>query len=218
MSNLLQLTPHLYEYILTNSLQEPTVLHQLNEKTKALPEARMMTMPDQAQFIYFLLKLIRAKKVIEIGAFTGYCTAWIALSLPDDGKVIACDIDEKWPNIGKKYWEELGIANKIELRIGKATDTLSQLLIDQENTFDAVFIDADKLNYDSYYEKSLCLVKPGGLIIFDNLLWSGAVADDSNTDPSTMHLKQLTKKLHQDQRIFFSLITVADGVGLALKK
>src|SRR5579862_1328882 len=211
MSNLLPLTSALHEYILSNSLKEPAPLNQLREQTAALPNARMMTMPDQAQFIYFLLKLIRAKKAIEIGVFTGYCTGWIALAIPDDGKLIACDIDVKWPNIGKTYWDKLGLTNKIELCIGNALDTLDKLLLSEENTFDAIFIDADKLNYDAYYEKSLRLIKQGGLILFDNLLWSGKVSDPSNKEASTLHIQNLTKKLHQDNRVYFSLVTIADG-------
>ena len=218
MSNLLPLTKQLHEYILANSLHEPNALHQLRLKTQAMPEAVMMTMPDQAQFIHFLLKLIRAKKVIEVGVFTGYCTGWMALSLPADGKLIACDIDDQWPSVGKEYWNELGVANKIDLRVGNAVNTLDTLLVDEAGSFDAVFIDADKLNYDTYYEKSLNLVKPGGLIVFDNLLWSGKVADQSNKDASTQHLRMLTQKLYQDERVDFSLVTIADGVGLALKK
>jgi predicted O-methyltransferase YrrM len=218
MSNLLPLTSQLYEYILANSLKEPKPLEKLHAQTKTMSEARMMTMPDQAQFIYFLLKLIRAKKIIEIGVFTGYCTGWMAYALEDQGKIIGCDIDEEWPSIGKKYWEELGVANKIDLKIGNALDTLDQLLLDQANTFDAIFIDADKLNYTAYYEKSLKLVRQGGLILFDNLLWSGKVADLTAQDASTIHLRSLTKNLHQDERIYFSLVTIADGMGLALKK
>ena len=219
MSNILTITPKLHEYIIANSLREPEALTQLRQLTTAMPEARMVTLADQGQFIGFLLKLIQAKRVIEIGTFTGCGTFSMALALPENGEVISCDIDEKWPNMGKPYWEKGGVSHKIHLKIGDAIDTLNKLIGSGENgCFDAVFIDADKEHYEDYYELSLQLVRTGGLVLLDNVLWSGRVIDESNQEASTINIRQLNKKMHHDERIDFTLITVGDGMALALKK
>ncbi len=219
MSNLLDINQNLHSYIVDSSVRQPEALAKLYSTTLTYPDSQMVTMPDQAQFIGFLLKLINAKKVIEVGVYTGYCTSWIAMALPENGKVIAIDRDERWYGIGQECWRELGVESKIDLRTGEAIDILSELKSSsQAGQFDAVFIDADKSNYDNYYEIALRLVRQKGLIIFDNMLWSGKVADPDKNDLSTRSLRDLTYKIKNDDRVDFSLITVADGVGLAIKR
>ncbi len=218
MSNLLPLNNQLHNYLLSHSLREPDALNALREETLKLPDAGMMTLPDQAQFIQCLLMLMRAKRVIEVGSFTGYATGWMALALPKEGQLIACDVNQSHVAMGQPYWEQLGISEQIDVRIADAAKTLNDLVAHQAGAFDAIFIDADKLNYDTYYELSLQLVRTGGLIIFDNLLWSGKVADLEQQDKTTQHLRYLTDKLHNDKRVSFSLVTVADGMGLVIKQ
>jgi len=219
MSNILSLTPKLHEYILANSLREPKALTELRQITAKLPQSKMVTLADQGQFIGLLLKLIQAKRVIEVGTFTGCGTFSMALALPENGEVISCDIDEEWPNIGKPYWEKGGVAAKIHVKIGNAVDTLKRLIESGESgCFDGVFIDADKEQYDNYYELSLQLVRSGGLILLDNMLWSGKVIDKNDQEPSTINIRQLNQKMHHDERIDFSLVPIADGMALALKR
>lgn len=218
MSNYVNVTPELNQYIFDNSVNEPDSLAKLREQTCTLAESKMMTLPYQAQYLNFLLKLIQAEKVIEVGVFTGYATGWMALALPKTGQLIACDVEEKWANIGKPYWEALGVDELIDLRIGAAEATLHTLLeSNQQESFDAVFIDADKGNYDAYYELSLSLLRKGGIILFDNLLWSGKVADPMEADNDTKSLREITLKLHQDARVNFVLLNIADGLGMAMK-
>ena len=219
MSNkTLNLDSHLYEYFLSVSLQEAEILQQLRAETAKLPMGRMQIAPEQGQFMALLIQLMRAKKALEIGVFTGYSSTAIALALPSDGKLIACDIDEKYTNIARRYWQQAGIANKIDLHLAPATETLEQLIARGEaGTFDFVFIDADKRSYDTYYEKSLQLVRPGGLITIDNVFWSGKVADSEIQDNRTKIIRALNKKIHQDTRVNLSLVPIGDGLTLAMK-
>ncbi|MBD2098355.1 class I SAM-dependent methyltransferase [Trichocoleus sp. FACHB-591] len=220
MSNkTLDLTNQLYDYLLSNSLREPELLAQLRQKTAEHPMAQMQIAPEQGQFMALLVQLMGAKKTLEVGVFTGYSSLAVALALPTDGKVIACDVSEEYTAIARRYWQAAGVANKIELRIGPAVDTLDQLLAAGEaETFDFAFIDADKSNYWNYYERSLQLVRPGGLIAIDNVLWSGRVADPQVQDNRTESIRVFNAKLHQDQRITLSLVPIADGLTLALKR
>jgi len=166
-----------------------------------------------------LVQLIGATKTLEVGVFTGYSSLVVALALPPDGKIIACDVSEEYTAIARRYWQKAGVADKIDLRIAPALETLDRLLAEgQANTFDFAFIDADKSSYDDYYERALQLVRVGGLIAIDNVLWSGAVADPSITNTSTEKIRALNQKLHQDDRITLSLIPIADGLTLALKR
>lgn len=219
-NNFLPLTEQLYAYILNNSLREPDVLRRLREETQATnPHAIMAISPVQGQFMMLLLKLIGAKKTLEVGVFTGYSSLCTALSLPADGHIFACDVSEEWTSVARRYWAEAGVADKITLRLAPATETLDALLADgHAGTFDFAFIDADKSNYDAYYERTLRLVRKGGLIVFDNMLWYGKVSDDSVTDEDTVALRALNAKLHQDERVFTSLIGVGDGMHLAIKQ
>jgi predicted O-methyltransferase YrrM len=220
MSNkTLDLTNQLYDYLLSNSLREPELLAQLRQETAQHPMAQMQIAPEQGQFMTLLVQLLGAKKTLEVGVFTGYSSLVVALALPADGQVVACDVSEEFTAIARRYWQMAGVADKIDLRIGPAVETLDQLLAAGEaETFDFAFIDADKSNYWNYYERSLQLVRPGGLIAIDNVLWSGRVADPKVQDNRTTSIRAFNAKLHQDDRITLSLVPIADGLTLALKR
>jgi caffeoyl-CoA O-methyltransferase len=205
---------------MNNSLREPEVLRRLREETLASnPHAVMAVSPLQGQFMTLLVKLIGAVKTLEVGVFTGYSSLCTALALPPQGRIVACDVSEEWTSMARRYWAEAGVADKITLRLAPAIETLDALLRDgQAGTFDFAFIDADKENYDNYYERALKLVRVGGLIVFDNMLWSGAVADPGVQDAETVALRALSEKLHHDERVFVSLIPVGDGMTLAIKQ
>ena len=213
------LEQHLADYIQSISLREPDILKQLREETAKLSMARMQISPEQGQFMALLAQLMGAKKTLEIGVFTGYSALAVALALPDDGKVIACDISEEYTAIAKDFWERAGVSEKIDLRIAPALETLDQLISEGETgSFDLAFIDADKRNYENYYERALRLLRPGGLILIDNVLWSGKVVDPTITDKQTQAIREFNQKLHQDSRISLSLIAIADGLTLVLKR
>lgn len=221
MSNdFLVLSDLLYKWLEANSLREPAVLRRLREETAATnPLAIMAISPVQGQFLMLLLKLMRAVRTIEVGVFTGYSSLCTALALPENGQIMACDVSAEWTSVARRYWAEAGVADKISLRLAPATETLDALLAEgQAGTFDFAFIDADKANYDAYYERALKLVRPGGLLVFDNMLWYGKVADESVQDADTVALRALSAKLQKDERVFVSLIPVGDGITLALKQ
>lgn len=212
------LNPDLYHYLLSVSLREPEVLNQLRQETARHPQARMQIAPEQGQLMALLVRLMGAKKTLEVGVFTGYSTLSVALALPPDGKVIACDVNQQDTAIARRYWQQAGVANKIELHLAPASETLDWLLTsEQAGTFDFAFIDADKSNYDHYYERSLQLVRSGGLIAIDNVLWSGRVADPAVQDNRTNKIRAFNQKLHQDQRVIISQVSIGDGLTLALK-
>ncbi|MHC5933994.1 class I SAM-dependent methyltransferase [Nostoc sp.] len=209
----------LYNYLLSVSLREPEILLKLRQETASHPRSGMQISPEQGQFMRLLVQLIGAKKTLEVGVFTGYSSLSVALALPADGKIIAADVNEEFTAIARRYWQEAGVADKIDLRLAPGLETLDQLLATgQAETFDFAFIDADKENYDGYYERSLQLVRPGGLIAIDNVLWSGQVAQEQNQDQSTQAIRALNKKLHHDERITLSLVPIADGLTLAIKR
>jgi predicted O-methyltransferase YrrM len=209
----------LADYIQSISLREADILKQLREETAKLSMARMQISPEQGQLMALLVQLMGAKKTLEIGVFTGYSALAVALALPDDGKIIACDISEEYTAIAKDFWERAGVSEKIDLRIAPALETLDQLISEGETgSFDLAFIDADKRNYENYYERALTLLRPGGLILIDNVLWSGKVIDPTITDKQTQAIREFNQKLHQDSRISLSLIAIADGLTLALKR
>lgn len=219
MSNkTLSLNNSLYEYILSVSLREPEVLARLRAETLQQPMSMMLSAPEQGQFLALLAQLIGARKCLEVGVYTGYSTLWVALALPHDGSVLACDVSEKWTAIARRYWEEAGVAERIDLQLAPALETLDRLLAaDQADSFDFAFIDADKENYPYYYERTLQLLRPGGLMLIDNTLWSGAVADTSRQDPETCAIRALNDLVHADDRVQMSLLPVADGLTLARK-
>jgi caffeoyl-CoA O-methyltransferase len=214
----LGLDEHLYNYFLSVSLREPDLLRQLREETTHLPNAIMQIAPEQGQFMALLIKLLGATKTLEVGVFTGYSSLCVALALPENGKLVACDVSEEYTAVARRYWQAAGVVDKIELRIAPALETLDELLATgQAETFDFAFIDADKRNYDGYYERSLQLIRPGGLIAIDNVLWSGRIADPQDQEKNTQALRALNEKLHADERITLSMVPIADGLTLALK-
>jgi predicted O-methyltransferase YrrM len=179
----------------------------------------MQIAPEQGQFLAMLAKLINAKRALEIGTFYGYSALWVALALPKDGRLVACDINDEWTAIARRYWERAGVADKIELRLGLATDTLRALEREaMAGSFDLAFIDADKSGYDEYYEQSLHLLRPGGVIVFDNVLWSGRVADPRVRDADTRALRALNTKIAADDRVDKVMVTIGDGMTVARKK
>lgn len=208
-----------YDYLLEVSLREPPVLARLREETAGLPRAIMQISPEQGQFMALLAELLGARRVLEVGTFTGYSALVVALALPTDGRVITCDVNEETAAIARRYWAEAGVADKIELRLGPAVDTLDALLADGgAGTFDLAFVDADKTNYDAYYERGLALLRPGGLMLVDNVLWGGAVADPQHEDEDTDAIRALNAKIHGDERVSLSLLPVSDGLTLARKR
>ncbi|MGE0160346.1 MAG: class I SAM-dependent methyltransferase [Gemmatimonadales bacterium] len=213
------LTDEVYDYLLRLSLREPELLARLRAETATLEDAQMQIGPEQGQLMALLVELIGARRTLEIGTFTGYSALVVALALPADGRVIACDVSEAWTAVARRYWKEAGVADKIDLRLAPARETLEGLLREgRRDHFDFAFIDADKANYDVYYELCLQLVRPGGLIVVDNVLWSGKVADPSVTDADTEAIRRLNAKLAQDRRIGLSLLPVGDGLTLARRR
>ncbi|MCU0566725.1 MAG: class I SAM-dependent methyltransferase [Oculatellaceae cyanobacterium Prado106] len=209
----------IYHYILSVSLREPELLQQLRQETAQMPMGIMQIAPEQGQFMALLVQLIQAKKTLEVGVFTGYSSLSVALALPADGQMIACDVSEEYTAIARKYWQQAGVAGKIDLRIAPALETLDRLLAEgQASSFDFAFIDADKGNYPNYYERSLQLLRPGGLMAIDNVLWSGKVADPQVQDETTQAIRDFNQTLHQDQRVSLSLVAIADGLTLAMKR
>jgi len=209
----------LYEYMNSVSLREPGVLKRLREETAALPQHNMQISPDQGQFMGLLVELTGARKCLEIGTFTGYSALSVARRLPDGGTLVACDTSEDFTNRAKPFWREAGVAEKIDLRIGPAMETLDQLLADGEGaSFDFTFIDADKVNYMGYFQRALDLARPGGLICVDNVLWNGAVADPSRNDEDTEAIRAFNAALTNDPRISLSMLPMGDGLTLARKR
>ena len=215
----INLTPKVYSYLKNNSLREPEILKELREETHKIFQERMQISPEQGQFMRLLIEILGAKKTLDIGTFTGYSALAVALSLPDDGKVIACDTNVEWTNLAQYFWKKAKVSHKIDLKLAPALKTLDKLLAEgEENTFDFAFIDADKCNYMSYYERSLALLRKGGLIAIDNVLWGGQVADSAIQDSDTVIIRELNAKVLMDERVTISMLPVGDGLTLARKK
>ena len=219
-SRTLNLDDKLYEYLLANSVREHPAQIALREATRAHPHAGMQISPEQGQFMALLIKLLGARRTIEVGVFTGYSALTVALVLPADGKVLACDISDEYTRIGKPFWAQADVAGKIELCLAPALQTLdARIAAGEAGEYDIAFIDADKSGYDAYYERCLTLVRAGGLIAIDNTLWSGKVAAPAASDDAdTTALQALNAKLHHDQRIDVSLLPIGDGLTLARKR
>ena len=215
----ISLTDSLYEYLLAVSLREPDLLRQLRRETATDPLARMQISPEQGQFMGLLARLMGARRCLEIGVFTGYSSLALALALPDDARIVACDVSEEWTSVARRYWAAAGVAHKIDLRLAPALETMAGLLAAGEaGRFDFAFLDADKENYPSYYELALELLRPGGLLVADNTLWSGRVADPANTEATTEALRRFNEQLHRDERVDLSLVPIGDGLTLARKR
>ncbi len=205
-------------YVVEKITPDSSLDSRLRRETAKLPTSGMMSGSDVGTLLNILAQSIRTKNAIEIGTYTGYTALKVAQALPHDGKIICCDISEEWANIGRPYWVEAGVAGKIDLRIAPAMETLTKLIEKQSGTFDFAFIDADKTSYDMYYEACLKLLRPGGLILLDNMLWDGAVVDPSKNDETTQAIRRLNEKISRDSRVDSCLMTVGDGVMLARKK
>jgi caffeoyl-CoA O-methyltransferase len=215
----LDLTDQVYDYLLEVSLREPPVLARLREETAELPLSIMQIAPEQGQFMRLLVQILGAKRCLEIGTFTGYSSLSVAVGLPADGQIIACDVSVDFTEIALRYWAEAGVADKIDLRLGPAIETLDDLLKEgAAGSFDFAFIDADKENYLPYYERCLKLIRPGGLIAVDNVLWNGSVADPEKTDADTLAIRELNQKLRDDERVDISMVPIGDGLTLARKR
>jgi len=215
----ISLTDSLYDYLLAVSLREPEVLRRLRDETGNLPESRMQIAPEQGQFMALLARLTGARRCIEVGVFTGYSSLVLSLALPDDGRILACDVSDEWTSVARRYWAAAGVAHKIDLRLAPALETLGGLLAAGDaGSYDFVFLDADKENYLRYYELALELLRPGGLIVADNTLWSGRVVDPANDEATTVALRQFNEYLHRDERVDLSLVPVGDGLTLARKR
>ena len=209
----------LYSYLKSVSLREPPILARLREETASHPQAMMQIAPDQGQFMALLIQLMGARRTLEVGVFTGYSSLAVALALPSGGRIVACDINEEFTSVARRYWKEAGVDHMIDLRLRPALETLREMLTQgQHGQFDFAFIDADKTNYENYYECALELIRPGGLIAVDNVLWSGRVADPAESERDTVALRAFNQKLHHDERVTLSMLPVSDGLTLALKR
>lgn len=211
-------TNELADYIGSVTLREPEPLKRLREATQDHPHASWCSAPEQVQFLNLLAVMIGAKKTVEVGVFLGYSSGWVALALPPDGKLVACERSTEYSAIARRTWQELGVERKIDFRLGPALETLDGLISSgQAGTFDLVFIDADKTNYANYYERALVLLRKGGVVALDNVLWHGAVIDPAIEDADTLAIRAFNQKVHQDARVALSMATMGDGLTLACK-
>jgi caffeoyl-CoA O-methyltransferase len=219
-SRTLTLTDPVYDYLLSVGTRETDVARELREATRAATRAHgMQISPEQGAFLAVLVKMIGARRTIEVGTFTGYSALVVAQALPDDGQLIACDVSEEWTAVGRPFWARAGVADRIDLRLKPAAETLAELIAAGEaGAFDFAFIDADKSGYDTYYESCLALVRRGGVIGVDNVLWGGSVADAARTDADTEAIRALNAKVHADPRVDACLLPIGDGLTIAVKR
>ena len=212
------ITDELADYMRQIALHEPEVLRQQRESSDSHPRASMQTSPEQGQFLHLLTRLTGVKKSLEVGVFLGYSSTWVAMAMPAGGKIIACDVSEEYTAQARRLWRDAGVEDKIELRLGPALDTLDGLIASGgAGTFDFAFIDADKSNYANYYERAMVLVRTGGLIAIDNVLWGGDVVDAAKNDADTQAIRAFNRKLRDDPRVILSLVPLGDGLTLACK-
>ncbi|MEO2205378.1 class I SAM-dependent methyltransferase [Paenibacillus pabuli] len=215
----LNLSDELYDYILDNSLREPAVAQDLREETNRMLMSAMQTPPEQGQFLAMMVELLNARQILEVGTFTGYGALWMALSLPEGGKITSLDVDEKWCTMARKYWRQAGVEEKIELIIAPASESMRQLLNDHKaNFYDIIFIDADKEGYLDYYELAIKLVRVGGLILLDNVLWGGSVINELNQGRDVCAIREVNKRVHLDDRVTMSLMPIGDGLTFAIRR
>ena len=215
----INLTDRLYDYLHANSLREPQVLAELRAETAAMPEHGMQISPEQGQFMGLLLRLMAARRVIEVGTFTGYSSTAMAMALPADGRILCCDVSEKYTAVARRAWAKAGVAEKITLKLAPEAEKLdAEIKAGRGGHYDFCFIDADKSNYDHYYERALVLLRAGGLIAIDNVLWGGAVADPSDQSEDTAAIRRLNAKLKDDRRVDLSMLPIGDGLTLAMKR
>ncbi|HTV24056.1 MAG TPA: class I SAM-dependent methyltransferase [Polyangiaceae bacterium] len=215
----LSLDAKLYDYLLAVSVREPRFLVELREETAKLPSAGMQISPEQGQLMRLLVELIGARRCLEVGVFTGYSSLCVALSLPEDGTLVACDVNAEYTEVARRYWRKADVEQRIELRLAPALETLDALIAaGQSGSFDFAFVDADKDNYLGYYERCLTLLRPGGLLAIDNVLWGGSVADESNDAASTRAIRALNERIRGDERVTVSLVPIGDGLFLARKR
>ena len=213
------LSDELHAYVVAVGVREADVLRRLREETAATPEHNMQIAPEQGAFMAMLVELAGARRCIELGTFTGYSSTAVALALPDDGEIVCCDVSSEWTDVARRYWAEAGVEHKVDLRIAPALETLDALLASgRQGTFDFAFVDADKAQYPTYYERLLELLRPGGLIAFDNVLWGGQVIDPEDNDKDTVAVRELNEQLATDERISVSMVPIADGLTLVRKR
>jgi predicted O-methyltransferase YrrM len=220
MSNAsLGLPPDLQAYLVEHGVREPDILKRLREETALLPQHNMQIAPEQGAFMAMLVSLIGARRCIELGTFTGYSSLAVALALPADGRIVCCDLSEEWTSVARRYWSEAGVADRVDLRLGPALETLDELIAGgASGTFDFAFIDASKREYPDYHERILRLLRQGGLAVYDNVLWEGGVIDESMTDADTVGVRRLNDRLIGDERVSISMLPVADGLTLVQKR
>lgn len=219
MSRWIKVDAAINRYITDHLESEDEVLQELRRETSGMEGSGMQISHEQARFMTLLLRLMGARRAIEVGVYTGYSTLITAQALPADGKLVACDLSEEWTSVARRYWQRAGVAERIDLRLAPATDTLHELLRDgQAGSFDFGFIDADKTGYDEYYELILQLLRPGGLVVLDNSLWDGTVADSADQDEDTVALRAINDKISRDSRVHSYLAPVGDGVYLVYKR
>ena len=218
-SRTISLTDELADYLRTVAVREPDILRRLRAETEGVKGAMMQITPEQGALMALLVQLIGARRTLEIGVYTGYSSLAVALALPEDGRITACDVNEEWTSIARRYWDEAGIAHKIDLNLAPAVATLERLVAEGQNgAYDFAFIDADKENYDTYYERALELVRPGGLLAIDNVLWDGNVIDKNKTDAMTEAIRAINEKVRTDERVSICMVPIGDGLTLAVKR
>ncbi len=218
MADRLEMTTDLIDYVCQYGTRETAPLKKLRRHTQLLPEAGMRAPQEQGQLLHFLIKALNAKKVMETGVFTGYCTLWMASALPDDGKLIALDKRSDWQELAESHWEEAGVRDKIDFRVGRAEGIMNTMLeAGEAGTFDLIFVDADKKSYTTYYELALKLLRPGGIVAFDNMLRLGDVIRTEVSDPAVDDIRALNKRLRDDERVIISMLPFSDGLTLVLK-
>lgn len=213
------LSDDLHAYLLRVGVREPEVLRRLREHTQAIPQHNMQIAPEQGAFMSLLVQLTGAHRCLELGTFTGYSALAVALALPDDGRLLCCDVSEEWTSVAQRFWSEAGVVDRIELRLAPALQTLDGLLAEGgEDSFDFAFVDADKVSYPAYHDRLMQLVRPGGVMLWDNVLWDGRILDQQDDDPDTRAIRQINDILAADERISLAMLPIADGLTLVRKR